>query len=256
MGADFPSFSLSGKKALVTGSSSGIGRSIALALAEAGADVVVHGLQYGAAAKDVIRDIAAKGVKSFWVEGDLADAGGRVLGESVQRTCGDVDILVLNASIQKKSAFGEITAEDSACQFRSNFQSSLELIQVLAPAMRLNKWGRILTIGSVQQARPHPEMLVYAATKAAQLNMVLNLAAQFAADGVTVNNLAPGVILTDRNSEALSDPGYAEKVLGFIPAGFFGEPADCAGAALLLCSEAGRYITGQNLYVDGGMGLS
>jgi NAD(P)-dependent dehydrogenase (short-subunit alcohol dehydrogenase family) len=85
--------------------------------------------------------------------------------------------------------------------------------------------------------------------------MVQNLAKQFAPHGVTLNNLAPGVILTDRNTEALTDTTYAEKVLAKIPAGHIGEPADCAGAALLLCSDAGRYITGQNLFVDGGMSL-
>ena len=98
-------------------------------------------------------------------------------------------------------------------------------------------------------------MVVYAASKAAQTHMMLNLARQLAPDGVTLNNLAPGVICTDRNVEALADGAYAEKVRSAIPAGIFGQPSDCAGAALLLCSEAGRYITGQNLFVDGGMSL-
>ncbi|MFA7344208.1 MAG: SDR family oxidoreductase [Terrimicrobiaceae bacterium] len=245
-------FSLQGKTAFVTGSSRGIGRSIAIALAEAGASVVVHGVRREAAAEETIQKVAATGAMARWVEGDLAAEGGRGLGERVLEACGGVDILVLNASIQKKAVWSGITAEDSERQFRANFQASLELIQVLAPSMQRKKWGRILAIGSVQQARPHPEMLAYAASKAAQMSMVLNLARQLAPDGITVNNLAPGVILTDRNAEALADPGYSEKVLRSIPAGFFGEPEDCAGPALLLCSEAGRYITGQNLYVDGG----
>jgi NAD(P)-dependent dehydrogenase (short-subunit alcohol dehydrogenase family) len=98
-------------------------------------------------------------------------------------------------------------------------------------------------------------MLVYASLKAAQTSMVRNLARQFAPRGVTVNNLAPGVIATDRNTERLAAAAYREQVLARIPAGRIGDPDDCAGAALLLCSEAGRYITGQSLLVDGGMSL-
>jgi NAD(P)-dependent dehydrogenase (short-subunit alcohol dehydrogenase family) len=98
-------------------------------------------------------------------------------------------------------------------------------------------------------------MIVYAATKAAQANMVRNLARQFAASGVTVNNLAPGVFATVRNADALADPDYRSKVLAAIPAGIIAEPVDIAGAALLLCSDAGRYLTGADIPVDGGLGL-
>ena len=121
--------------------------------------------------------------------------------------------------------------------------------------MKNKKWGRIVTIGSVQEAKPHPDMLVYSASKAAQTNMVKSLALQLANDGITVNNVAPGVIYTDRNVEALSDPEYAKKVTDSIPVGFYGQPEDCAGIVSLLCSEDGRYITGQNIFVDGGKGI-
>ena len=118
--------------------------------------------------------------------------------------------------------------------------------------MKKQGWGRIITIGSVQEAKPHPDMLVYSASKAAQENMMRSLSLQLAKDGITVNNIAPGVIYTDRNVEALSDPVYAKKVTDSIPVGFYGEPKDCAGIVSLLCSEEGRYITGQSIYVDGG----
>ena len=85
--------------------------------------------------------------------------------------------------------------------------------------------------------------------------MVKSLALQLANDGITVNNVAPGVIYTDRNVEALSDPEYAKKVTDSIPVGFYGQPEDCAGIVSLLCSEEGRYITGQNIFVDGGKGI-
>ena len=113
-------------------------------------------------------------------------------------------------------------------------------------------WGRIITVGSVQEAKPHPDMLVYSASKAAQTNMMHSLSLQLAEFGITVNNVAPGVVYTDRNKEALSDPEYAKKVTDSIPVGFYGEPEDCAGIVSLLCSEDGRYITGQSIYVDGG----
>ena len=140
-------------------------------------------------------------------------------------------------------------------QLNCNFASSLVLIQMLAPAMQEKKWGRIITIGSVQERKPHPNMLIYSASKAAQTNMVQSLSLQLAQDGITVNNIAPGVIYTDRNVEALSDAEYAKKVTATIPVGFYGEPEDCAGMVSLLCSEAGRYITGQSIYIDGGKGV-
>lgn len=98
-------------------------------------------------------------------------------------------------------------------------------------------------------------MIFYEAGKAAVVNMVRNLAVQLAPDGITVNNLAPGVILTNRNTDALADEAYREQVRSRIPVGFFGEPPDCTGLALLLCSEAGRYITGQDIFVDGPLSL-
>ena len=106
--------------------------------------------------------------------------------------------------------------------------------------MKNNKWGRIVTIGSVQEAKPHPNMLIYSASKAAQTNMMQSLSLQLAKDGITVNNVAPGVIYTDRNAEALSDAAYAEKVKDSIPVGFDGQPEDCAGIVSLFCSEGGE----------------
>ncbi len=249
-------FSLKGRRALVTGSSRGIGREILLCLARAGADVVAHGVSGGELLKSAVNEAKSLGVEPESLAGDLSvDGGGKCLAQAVLAGPGPVDILVLNASMQIRAAWENITPEEFSSQMRANFQASLEIIQTLVPPMREKQWGRILTVGSVQQVRPHPDMLVYSASKAAQMNMVLSLAKQLAADGITVNNLAPGVILTDRNSEVLSDPAYADKVKEAVPAGYFGEPRDCAGAALLLCSEEGRYITGQNLTVDGGLGL-
>ncbi|MEM1058140.1 MAG: SDR family oxidoreductase [Verrucomicrobiota bacterium] len=247
--------SLEGKTALLTGSSRGIGRAIALAMADAGAVVRLHGLETPDVAESVRREVGARGPGADFLFSDLAEeGGGRALAEAAL-AAGPVDILVLCASIQILSPWAEITPEDTARQIRVNFQATLELIQTLVPPMQNRGWGRLLTIGSVQEVLPHPQMAVYAAMKAAQTSLVLNLAKQLAPDGVTCNNLAPGVIRTDRNAKPLSEPGTVDRVRRKIPLGAVGEPEDCAGAALLLCSDAGRYITGHSLYVDGGLSL-
>ena len=113
----------------------------------------------------------------------------------------------------------------------------------------------MLMIGSVQQMVPHPEMALYAASKSALENLTRNLAKQLASSGVTANTLAPGVIDTDRNKQALGNETYLQQILAKIPAKRVGQPEDCVGAALMLCSDAGAYITGQTLFIDGGMSL-
>lgn len=249
-------FSLSGRRALVTGSSRGIGRAIALAFAKSGADVAIHCAGDDPDSEKVSALCEAEGVKSVATAAELSDpiAVERLHAEVVDRL-GAPDILVLNASAQFRTPWREITIDAASHQLAVNVVASLRLIQLCEPAMTQRRWGRILTIGSVQQTRPHFDMAIYAASKCAQMSLVTNLAGQLAPVGITINNLAPGVIMTDRNTEALADPIYAERVRAKIPLGRFGEPRDCSGAALLLCSEAGSYITGQNIHVDGGMAL-
>ena len=121
--------------------------------------------------------------------------------------------------------------------------------------MQKNKWGRIITIGSVQEKKPHPDMLIYSSTKAATTLMAQSLALRFADSGVTVNSVAPGVILTDRNTDALSDAEYSKAVKEKIPVGYFGDVEECSGIVSFLCSDKACYITGQNIFVDGGMGI-
>lgn len=250
------SFQLTGRVALVTGSTRGIGRAIAKALAEAGAAVAVHGAQPSAMLDEALAEIRRVAPRAAGVTGDLAqpDAPARIVADTVA-ALGPVDILISNASVQVRRPWPEITRAEFDQQVAVNWRAAFELIQRVLPGMIARRWGRVVTVGSVQELVPHHEMLVYGAAKAAQTHMVVNLARQVAAAGVTVNNLAPGVIATDRNASVLTDPARRAQVQEQIPAGRIGEPADCVGAALLLCTEAGRYLTGQTVVVDGGLSL-
>ncbi len=241
-------FDLKGKKALVTGSTQGIGYAIARAFAEAGAEVYVHCSRDLEKAQKIAKEIGACGA----LTADLSEDGA---AERIFAVTGALDILVTNASVQYRRPWNEIGNDEFETQVQVNLKSTLDLMQKYAEPMKEKGWGRILTVGSVQQSRPHKDMAVYAATKCAVMSLVRNVGKQLAPYGVTVNNLSPGVIATPRNEAALSDPDYCARALAGIPAGYAGEAADCAGAALLLCSDAGRYIVGVDLVVDGGMQL-
>lgn len=241
------------KKALITGSSRGIGRAAAITLAQNGFYIYVHSSTAGSEkANETLKIIRATGGTGEIVSADLCDtAQTRMLAKK----CADADVLVLNASVQIREKWQDITEEECTKQLNCNFVSSLILIQAVTEHMQKEKWGRIITVGSVQEKKPHPDMLVYSASKAAQSNMVQSLALQLAPFGITVNNVAPGVIYTDRNIDALADEQYAEKVKNSIPLGFFGQPEDISGIIELLASDGGRYITGQNIFVDGGKSI-
>ena len=241
-------FDLTGKTALVTGSTQGIGFEIARQFSECGAVVYINGALSEEKINNVVKSIPNS-------RPALCDLSKPDCAETLYKITGDIDILILNASIQYRRAWNEIADEEFDQQMTVNFKSSLKLIQKYVPYMQEQKWGRIVTVGSVQQAKPHKDMLVYAASKAAQNNMVMNLAKQLASFNITVNNVAPGVIETPRNFEALADEEYAKMVLAGIPCGHTGEAKDCAGLMLLLCSDEGKYITGENIFIDGGMKL-
>ena len=243
---------MNNKKALVTGASRGIGRAIALQLANDGYFVYVHYADNTEKANETKTLIEQNGGNAGIVRGNLCNTDET---KTIFEKIGGVDILVLNASLQYRKKWNNITLDECYKQLNCNFVSSLLLMQAAVPYMKEKGWGRIVTIGSVQEAKPHPDMLVYSASKAAQTNMVQSLSLQLAKDGITANNVAPGVIYTDRNVEALSDPEYAKKVTDSIPVGFYGNPEDCVGMVSLLCSDKGRYITGQSIYVDGGKSL-
>lgn len=245
-------FNLMGKRALVTGSSQGIGLAMAVCLADYGCEVYVHGSSSREKVQKVTDAIIARGGSAHTTVCDLAVSG---CADELYAETGEIDILVLNASFQIRKPWQEITEQDFDCQVNINMKSSMCLMQKYAPGMIQHGFGRIIAVGSVQQYAPHPLMLIYAATKDAQWSFVKNLARQLGPKGITVNSLSPGVILTPRNASALADKAYREKCETAIPLGYIGDAKDLNGALILLASNAGRYINGIDLVVDGGMRL-
>ena len=227
-------FDLKGKTALVTGSTQGIGFEIAKLLAKQGAKVFVCG------SKSIEKCKAA----SEQIPGSV----------SVVANLLDIDDM-LNASIQYKRKWDEVSLDEYDTQMDCNVKSSYLMIKKYAPAMQDKGWGRIVTVGSVNQHNQHPELAIYGMTKAAQMKMVENFAPIFAPFGVTINNIAPGAINTPRNEAALEDCEFKKKVVSSIPCGYIGEAKDVSPAVLLLCSDEGRYITGAEIKIDGGMSL-
>ncbi len=241
-------FDLTGKTALVTGSTQGIGFEIAKLLAKQGAKVFVH----GATNIEKCKNVSDKITNSVPVCVDLLNENS---AEELYKITGDVDILVLNASIQYKKNWDEFSVEDYDIQMNCNLKSAYFLIKKYAQGMKNKKWGRIITIGSVNQYNQHPELSLYGVSKAAQLKLMKNIAPYLAPYGVTVNNVAPGAIYTPRNEEALGNEKFRQIVENSIPCGYIGKPEDIAPAVLLLCSDEGRYITGAEIKIDGGMSL-
>lgn len=235
-------------KVFITGSTQGIGLAMAQAFVREGHEVTVHCSSDLAKAERIRDGIGA----AHAVTADLSDLAQT---ESLYEKTGAVDVLILNASVQYRTPWYEIGDEELDRQINVNLKSTLKLMQAYWHAMKEKGFGRIITVGSVQQSRPHPDMAIYAATKCAVMSLVRNIAKQVAPYGITVNNLSPGVIATPRNEAALSNAEYASKVLAGIPVGRAGEASECAGAALLLASPDASYITGIDIAVDGGMGL-
>ena len=227
-------FDLTGKIALVTGSTRGIGKAIGDAFEEYGAKVIRHNTKVCDLSDPAAIDAFFDGLEK---EGRLPD------------------ILVANASIQAKIPWTEFPMDEAQKEIQVNFLATLRMFQRCYPKMKTQGWGRLIAVGSVNERRPHPEMCVYAATKSAQENLVRGLARQVAKEGITVNNLCPGVFFTDRNKECLADPVYGKKVTDAIPMHDYAMPEDAAGAALLLASDAGRYITGATIMIDGGLSI-
>ena len=236
------------KKVLITGSTQGIGKALAAAFVREGYDVIVHGSSSMKKAEGVREEIGA------W-KAVTADLSRMDEVRGLLEKTGAVDCLILNASVQYKESWEDISEETFDMQVAVNLKSTLMLIQDYCPAMKKKGWGRIVTVGSVNQYRNHPELPMYAATKCAVMSLVKNIAKRVAPYGVTVNNVAPGAIATPRNAAIYEDDEKRKAVEASIPMGRFGQPEDCVGAVLLLCSDAGAYMTGSDFVMDGGLRL-
>ena len=241
-------FDLTGKTALVTGATQGIGFEIARLLASRGAKVFIN----GASSEEKCRAACEKIPNSIPIRADLTNAAER---DMLYEKTGGVDILVLNASVQYKRAWDGFTEEEYDAQFDCNVKASYFLIKQYSQHMIEKKWGRIVTIGSVNQYNNHPELSLYGVTKAALKKLCENLAPYLAPYGVTINNVAPGAVCTPRNAAAIDDKPFREKLISAIPAGRIGTPGDIAPAVLYLCSDEASYVTGSEIIIDGGMRL-
>ena len=236
------------RTALVTGSTQGIGKAIAERLVKNGFKVIVHCSSDIEKAERIKNEIGAYKA----IVGDLSDM--KQVAEMREKT-GAVDVLVLNASVQYKQKWLDISDSEIEAQLSVNVVSTLKLMQAYYPEMKKNGFGRIITIGSVNQHRQHPELSFYAATKCAVMSLVKNVAKEVAPFGVTVNNVSPGAIATPRNANVYNDEAARKKVEAVIPVGRFGTPEECAGIVAYLASDDSAYITGADLKVDGGMSL-
>lgn len=245
--------SLKGKRVLITGSSRGIGRALAVGFAQNGCDVALHGVNHGKAMDEALTLVSQYGTKVITVFGDLgeSDVPERLIKETVEGL-GGIDILICNASLQIKSDWLEIDDEQMLTQTKTNLFSTVKLMQQVTPHMIKSGWGRIITIGSTQQEKPLPSLLIYSALKSAVRNVVISVAKQLADKNITVNNVSVGTVYTDRTNTALQNEEIYKKEISTTPVGFFAEPEDCVAGVLWLASDESRYTTGDNIHIDGG----
>ncbi len=251
-------FSMKGRAALVTGASRSIGRAIALGFAEHGADVAINYAGNDAGANEVAELARNLGVRAITAKADLGEPGApKRMFKTVEAALGRVDVLVVNASIQYVTPFESITDEQFHRQIDVNLKSTFDLLQLALPTMKERRWGRVLNIGSSHQAQPMSRLAVYAATKAAQHNLMTCLAKDYAPFGVTLNTFAPGMVDTDRHAARRdADPkAWAEFLTTLNWMKRAATSDEMVGAALLLCSDAGAFITGANLFATGGSHL-
>lgn len=242
---------MSGRVALVTGASGGIGAALALALARAGADVVCHG---NTRAPDKTAErVRATGREALAVMGDLADpeTPERLVGASLERW-GRIDILINNAGTIRRSPAAEFSIEDWNAVLAVNLTSVFRLSQLAGRGMLERGRGKIVNIASLLSFQGGVTVPAYAASKGGVAQLTKALSNEWAPRGLNVNAIAPGYIRTDNTAALQSDPTRNRQILERIPAGRWGEPEDLTGSVVFLSSRASDYVNGQVLAVDGG----
>lgn len=245
-------FKLDGQAALVTGASAGLGAAMAIALAEAGADVAAHGNSRSPA--DTCRQIESRGRRAIALSGDLADreVSARLVDETVA-ALGRIDILINNAGIIRRAPAVDYSDDDWDRVLEVDLTSAFRLARTAGRHMiAAGRGGRIINITSLLAFQGGILVPAYAAAKGGLAQLTKGLANEWAGKGINVNAIAPGYMDTD-NTEALrNDPVRSRKILDRIPAGRWGDAADLAGAVVFLASPAARYVHGHVLAVDGG----
>lgn len=243
-------FDLTGKNALVTGASGGIGAAVATVLHAAGAEVTLSGTR-----EAPLQELAARlGSRAHVVTANLGDAGAvEALPKQAAAAMGSVDILVNNAGITRDNLFMRMSDEEWAQVLEVNLTSSFRLARGVLRGMMKARWGRIVSITSVVGQTGNPGQGNYAAAKAGLVGMSKSLAYEVASRGITVNCVAPGFIETAM-TDALNDE-QKSRILGQIPAGRMGRPEEIAAAVLYLSSPQAAYVTGATLHVNGGMAM-
>jgi len=245
---------LTGKCALVTGASRGIGRAIAVALAKAGADVAINYAGNEAAAKQTEEICAAYGVNTLVIRADVASAEEcRAMMDQVKEHFGKLDILVNNAGITRDKLMIGMTETDFTEVINTNLKGSFLCMQLASKLMIKQRYGRIINLSSVVGLHGNVGQVNYAASKAGVIGMTKSAAKELASRNITVNAVAPGMIETDMT--AVIPEKAKEAMMATIPAGRAGKPEEIADTVAFLASDKAAYITGQVISVDGGMGV-
>lgn len=246
---------LSGKIALVTGSSKGIGRAIAERFAREGADVVINYNSDPAGAQEAAVNARTEGVRAVAIQADLGTvAGVRSLVAQAIAQMGRLDILVNNAGVEKHAPFWEVTESDYDKVLNVNLKGVFFTTQAMVEHLRRDgRGGRIVNISSVHEELPFPNFAAYCASKGGLKMLTRNLAVELGPLGITINSIAPGAIATPINTALLNNPAKLQSLTNQIPLGRLGKPEDVAGLAVFLASDEAAYVTGSTYVVDGGL---
>jgi NAD(P)-dependent dehydrogenase (short-subunit alcohol dehydrogenase family) len=250
-------FDLTGKTAVITGSSRGIGRAIAEQMAEAGANVVISSRKAGPC-EEVAAGIIKAGGSALSIPCNVGDkAQLQALIARAREHFGQVDILVCNAAVNPYyGPLLDVTDEAYDKTMSSNVRSNLWLMQLVMPEMAERKDGVVIIISSIAGLRGSPMLGVYAISKAADLQLCRNLAVEWGRHNIRINCIAPGLIKTDFARALWEDPVVLEQSVSHAPLRRIGEPIEIAGTAVFLASKAGSFITGQAIVVDGGVTIA